>query len=336
MKVEVIEKSKLGRELVFEVDKEKVDSERKKIIGEIQKEAMVTGFRKGKVPEAIIVTRFADDIRENLLKRLISDLYYDAIREKKINAIVEPSIYDVSLEDAGLKFKVYTEVKPDVVIRKYKSIPVRKRKPEPVAEKEVDEVLEQWEKRPEFKSAVIDPQKRKAWKDKIREQLEGYSRRKASMEEEEELWEGLLKESEFSVPEKLVTERAARYAEEHLGRMDLKEKTDEEKKKMAQEAFDKAKPLAEADIRKYFLLDKIAELEKIEAAPEDVDSRIENLGRSVGEPAANLKEKFRKDGRISEIEDDIRIDKAFAFLKENSQVIEKVILPGEEKRILTK
>jgi|LSQX01.1.fsa_nt_gb FKBP-type peptidyl-prolyl cis-trans isomerase (trigger factor) len=331
MKVEVIEKSLLGRELVFVVGKEKVATEKKKIVDEIKKDAVVEGFRKGKVPESIIEVKFADTIKENLLNRIIPELYYETIKEKNLNVVVEPSIYEVNLDQEGLKFKIYTEIKPEVVLKKYKGIPVKKRTPEVVTEEEIEKVLNEWEKKPEFSAAIIDPSKRRAWKDKIRGQMEGYNKYKASVQEEQELWEGVMKDVELQVPDKLIQERAARYTEDHFRSLDLKDKTEEERKKIVEEVFEKMKSVAELDIKKYFILDKISELEKIEVTPKDVDERIEKISRSIGEPVTSYKEKLEKAGRIPDIEDEIRIEKTFNFLKENSQSIEKIILPEDAK-----
>lgn len=336
MKVEVIEKSKLGRELVFEVEKQKVDSEKSRIIQEIKKNAVVGGFRKGKVPEEIIETRFADTIKENLLQKIIPESYVEAIKKHNIDTVIEPSVYDVQLNDTGLKFKVYTEIKPDVVIKKYKNIPVKRQKPQDVTEQEVETMLQRWEKKPEFSASIIDPAKRRAWKDKIRNQMEDYNKMKASMQEEQELWDAIFKDTDFEVPEKLIEKRAAQYTENHYRTLDLKDKTKEEKEKIVQEIFEKAKSVANTDLKKYFILDKIAEIEKITVSQQEIDSRIESLSRSVGEPCEKIKEKLNKSGKISDLEDEIRIDKAFALLKENSQWIERIILPDEEKRIQTK
>ncbi len=336
MKVEVIEKSKLGRELVFEVEKQKVDSEKSRIIQEIKKNAVVGGFRKGKVPEEIIETRFADTIKENLLQKIIPESYVEAIKKHNIDTVIEPSVYDVQLNDTGLKFKVYTEIKPDVVIKKYKNIPVKRQKPQDVTEQEVETMLQRWEKKPEFSASIIDPAKRRAWKDKIRSQMEEYNKMKASMQEERDLWEAIFKDTDFEVPEKLIEKRAAQYTENHYRTLDLKDKTKEEKEKIVQEIFEKAKSVANTDLKKYFILDKIAEIEKITVSQQEINSRIESISRSVGEPCEKIEEKLNKSGKIFDLEDEIRIDKAFALLKENSQWIERIILPDEEKRIQTK
>ncbi len=335
MITEVVEKSELGREMSFEVGREIVDKERISILKEIKENASIEGFRKGKAPDSIIETKFQDTIKENLLKRVVPDVYFEALKEKGFSPAVEPDVYGVNLEDGTLKFKVYIELKPQVGLQKYKGIPVKKRTPELVTEKHVDDVLAEWEKKPEFASSIIEPSKRNAWRDRIKKQLADYNAAKARMEEEKELWGEIFKSASFPVPGKMVNEQAVRYTEDYLSRVDLKNKTQEEKEKLAKEIFEKVKPEAEMNVKKYFILDKIAEMEKIEAGEEDVKEKIEELSRSVGETFEQVREKLEKSGRMHDMKDDIRLQKAFKVLMDNVQAIKKVILPGEEKKLET-
>ncbi len=158
---------------------------------------------------------------------------------------------------------------------------------------------------------------------------------KARMEEEKEMWSEIFKEVSFPVPEKMVAEQAISYTEDYLSRMDLKNKTQEEKEKLAKEIFDKVKPEAETIVRRHFILDRIAESENIQADDEDVKSRIAELSRSIGEPFEQVKDKIEKSGKMHDLKDEIRIQKAFKFLTDNIQSIERVILPGEEKKLET-
>lgn len=335
MITDVVEKSELGREMSFEVEKETVDKERLTIIKEIKENAAIEGFRKGKAPDSIIETKFQDTIRENLLKRVVPEVYFDALKQKGFSPAVEPDVYGVNFDDGGLKFKVYVELKPEVNLPKYKGIPVKKRTPESVTEKNVNDVLAEWEKKPEFASSIIDPTKRNAWRERIKKQLEDYNVMKARMEEEKELWGEIFKSTAFPVPEKMVNEQAIRYTEDYLSRMDIKNKTQEEKEKLAKEIFEKVKPEAEVNVKKYFVLDRIAETEKIEVSEEEIKERITELSRSVGEPFEQVKEKLEKSGKMHDLKDEIRIQKAFRVLTDNVQSIKRVILPGEEKKLET-
>lgn len=332
MKVDMVEKSELGRELIFSIEKEKVEEEKKGIVKEIKKDAVIEGFRKGKAPDNLVEKKYSSLIQERLLKKLITEAYFQVIKEKSLTPIVSPDVYDVNFDDGELKFKIYIELKPEVKLKKYKDIPVKKVKPESVSEKKIDEVLKEWEKKPEFAASIIDPEKRRAWREKIRAQLEYYSKVKAQVEEEKQLWEGIFKGVNFPLPEKLVNERAKRYTEEQLQRMNLQGKTKEEIEKVVQEIFDRVKPIAKEDLKKYFILDKIAEIEKIEVNEEEINQRIESISRTVGQPFESVKERLEKDGGIEDLKEEIRIDKAFKFLKDKANFIERIILPGEDKK----
>ena len=331
MKVEIIKKSELGRELNFIVEKEVVDETKRKILDEIKKDAEIDGFRKGKAPDDLIEKKYSSAIQEQLLRKLVTDSYINAIKENNLNSIVEPDIYDVKFDDNGnLLFKAYIEEKPDVKIEKYKEIPVKKVKPKEVTEKMVEDVLKEWEKTPEMKVALIDMEKRKAWKEKAREQLIAYSKARAEMEEEKQLWDELMKNIKFPVPEKLVNERAIRYTEEQLKAMNLENKSKEEVEKIAKEIFQKVKPMAEEDVKKYFILEKISELENINVDEKDVEERIEHISRVIGQPYEKVKEQIEKNGEMENLKEEIKIDKTFRFIKENANMIERIILPGEK------
>ncbi|MCM8820938.1 MAG: hypothetical protein NC932_03205 [Candidatus Omnitrophica bacterium] len=333
VKVEVIEKSALGRELSFVVDKDTVKKEREGIIAEIKKNAEIEGFRKGKAPDEIIENKFEKLIKENLLNRIIPDVYIETIKEKGLRPITEPDVYDVSLDEYGLKFKVYLELKPDVPLKKYKGITVKRITPEPVAEKEIEEVLIEWEKNPSLASSIIDPEKRRLWKDKIRQQLEGWKKVDALMKENKQLWDEIFKDIDFPVPEKMVRDEAIRYTEEHLSKMNMEGKSKEEIEKIAKDIFEKMKPEAVLSVKRYLVLDKVAEMENIEAEEKEINERIEEISRSAGEPSEQIRQKLEKAGRMDALKDEIRIQKAFRFMRDNAKFIERIILPGEEKKL---
>jgi FKBP-type peptidyl-prolyl cis-trans isomerase (trigger factor) len=333
VKVEIAEKSALGRELSFVVDKKRVDEERRKVIAEIKENAEIEGFRKGKAPEAIIEKKFEKPINEQLLNRLIPDAYIETIKEKGLSPITEPDVFDVSIGEEGLKFKVYIELKPDIQLKKYKGIPVKRVTPEPVTEKEIEGVLAEWEKNPSFASALIDPEKRKAWKEKIRQQLEAYKKANALAQENKQLWDELFKETDFPVPGKLVTDEAIRYTEEHLRQMNMEGKSREEIEKIAKDIFEKVKPDAVASVKRYLVLEKVAEMENIKVDEKEIDERINEISRSAGETPEQIRQKIEKANRMEDLKDEIRIQKAFRFMRDNAKFIERVILPGEEKKL---
>ncbi|MGI6595751.1 MAG: trigger factor [Candidatus Ratteibacteria bacterium] len=333
VKTEIKEKSPLGREISFCVDKAKVEQEKSAIVAEIKKTAEIEGFRKGKAPEAVVETKFAKLINENLYNRIIPDAYINIVKEKELMSVTEPDVYDVSIDDEGLKFKVYIELKPEVQLKKYKGIPVKRITPEQVTEEEVDNILAEWEKNPSLSTSIIDPVKRKAWREKILQQLDAYKKENALMQEDKQLWDAILKDVDFPVPEKMVREEAISYTEGYLSRMNLEGKSKEEVEKIAKDILDKVKPEAEVSVKRYLVLDKVAEVEGIKVEEKEINARIEEISRSAGEPLEQIRQKLEKADKIDSLREDLRIKKAFSFLRENAKFIEKIILPGEEKKL---
>ena len=328
MNVEIKNVSDLGRELSFTVEKEIVAKEQDDIVASLRRDAVVEGFRKGKVPAEIITTRFMDTIREHLIRRIVPKFLTQVVREKGMMTVGEPEIFDVKMDENGMAFKAYTEIKPEVRVSKYAGLTLKKAERQPVTDERVEQVLSEWEKKPEFAASVIDPEKRKAWKEKILGQLEYYAETEAVAKEEEQLWNQLLEQESFPLPEKLVRERATRFMEDQLRRMNLEGKSQEEIEKIAREIFEKVKPAAEREIRKYFVLDCIAEQEKIVPGEQEIEERIVRLGRITGDPVDQMREKLSESGKIADIIEDIRLDKAFVFVKEKA-VISRIVMPGE-------
>ncbi|MCM8769380.1 MAG: hypothetical protein NC911_06915 [Candidatus Omnitrophica bacterium] len=329
METEIKNVSELGREIFFRIPPEEVEACRKKIIEEFRQHAQIEGFRKGKVPASLVAARYAEAIREQILQRLIPEAYLKTIKEKHLSVVSEPEVSEVKLDQDGLHFKVYVELKPEVNLSRYLGLTLKKVEPEQITEEMVNQVLSQWENKPELAASIIDPEKRRAWKERIREQLEILARTKARAAEEKQIWDQLFSQAKFALPEKLVQERASRYTEEELKRQNLQGKNEEEINRLAKEIFEKVKPRGVDDVRKYFILEKVAENEGLVCTEEELTERIRHIARAAGESEEQIREKMRKAGRLEELKSEIRLDKAFALILEKAQVISRVVLPEE-------
>lgn len=331
MKVEIQQLPKHGRKIFFEIESEKLKQEKENVIREIQQTAEVPGFRKGKVPEHVIETRYNDVIKKKVMENLITRSYLSAIKENNILPVIDPEIDDVKFEET-LSFTVYVEVKPDVTVKKYKGLTVKQIEPEPVTEQMIDEVLSEWEKKKEFASSIIDPEKRTAWRKKIREQLEQLNLKKAKRQEENQIWQQLFQHSTIEIPEKLMLQRARALTEQQFNYIDTRNKSEDEIRKIASEIYEKMKPVAEEQLKKYFILDRIAEIENIEVTEEEIEQAVRQICLTSGENYQQMKKRLEETGRIHDIKDDIRIEKTFEMIKNNAQSIKKIVLPGEDKK----
>ncbi|MCX7917613.1 MAG: hypothetical protein N2589_05750, partial [bacterium] len=107
----------------------------------------------------------------------------------------------------------------------------------------------------------------------------------------------------------------------------------EEIENYAKEIFKVVKPYAEEEVKKYFILDKIAEIENVVVEENEINERIEILSRSIGKPFEEVKRELEKTGEIENIKDEIKINKAYKVVKDNVNYIEKIVIPGQEKKL---
>jgi trigger factor len=142
MKVAVEEIGACKRRLQVEEGPEVVQDAWEKAFKRVQKEAKLPGFRKGKVPPNMIKLHFSDDVRQEVARHLIPDVYRQALQETKLRPVEEPDLKEVTLEEgAPLKFEAMVEIKPAIELGQYAGLTVT-HAPKPFEEREVDEALE--------------------------------------------------------------------------------------------------------------------------------------------------------------------------------------------------
>jgi trigger factor len=117
----------LTREIEVEVGADEVSKSFKTVVKRYQKLARIPGFRAGKVPESLIRTKFAKEVRQEVLESLVSERFRKAINEQKLRPVSEPQLLDMQLVDGQpLKFKAAFEVAPEIDITGYDSVRVSK------------------------------------------------------------------------------------------------------------------------------------------------------------------------------------------------------------------
>jgi trigger factor len=117
----------LTREIEVEVAADEVSKSFKTAVKRYQKLARIPGFRAGKVPESLIRSKFAKEVRQEVLESLVSERFRKAIVDQKLNPVSEPQLLDMQLFDGQpLKFKAAFEIAPVIDITGYDSVHVAK------------------------------------------------------------------------------------------------------------------------------------------------------------------------------------------------------------------
>ena len=119
----------------------------------MQREARLPGFRKGKVPRSMIKLHFSDDVKQEVARSLIPEVYRQALDETRLKPVEEPDLQEVTLEEnAPLSFSAVVEIKPAIALGAYTGLAVT-HAPKPLGDEEVDEAINHFrEQHAEFRA----------------------------------------------------------------------------------------------------------------------------------------------------------------------------------------
>jgi trigger factor len=117
----------LTREIAVEAPAEEVSKAFRSVIKRYQKLARIPGFRAGKVPETLIRSKFAKEVRQEVMEALVSEKFRGAIDEQKLRPVSEPQLMDLMLVDGQpLRFKAAFEVLPEFDVAGYETVRAEK------------------------------------------------------------------------------------------------------------------------------------------------------------------------------------------------------------------
>jgi trigger factor len=92
-----------------------------------RKKIEIRGFRKGKAPIDIIKKLYGDLIEHDSLNQIATELYRQAVKEKDLKPIGEPTLVDLDYKHGEhFRCKIQYDVRPQIVIKEYKGIDVEK------------------------------------------------------------------------------------------------------------------------------------------------------------------------------------------------------------------
>ncbi|HEY4478565.1 MAG TPA: trigger factor [Candidatus Paceibacterota bacterium] len=247
-KINKLEKSKV--EIISSIEAKHFESFRKKALENINNEITIDGFRKGKVPENILITKVGEmNILEEMAELAISEAYPKILVEEKIDAIGRPEINITKIaKDNPLEFKVITAVIPEVKLADYKKIAKEEKgnnsneKIEEATEKEIDDA--KWKKR------II-------------------------------LSDKLIESSSMDIPEVLIESEVKRIEAQFgddVARMGVKiEDYLSHAKKTIEDLRKDWKPHAEKKAKLQLILNEISKLEKIKLDEKELEKEINHI-----------------------------------------------------------
>jgi FKBP-type peptidyl-prolyl cis-trans isomerase (trigger factor) len=239
-----LERQKDGTiKITITLPQDKIKAAQDAVIDELAKQANIAGFRKGKAPKEMAINQLnPENVREEVLKKLLPQAYIEAVQEHKLNPIINPKMHVEKIEEGSeWIFYALTCEMPQVELGNYKE--------------NVKNVT--------AKSKIIIPGKEQESK-------------KPPLED---LMKAILEGVKVQIPQVLVEQEADRLLSQLLNDikrlgLSLDQYLGSTNRKPEDLRAEYAKR-AEEDIKLEFVLQKIAELEKISVDDKEVDEAIQ-------------------------------------------------------------
>jgi trigger factor len=120
-----------------------VEQETARVATSIQAKVRLPGFRPGKAPMTLVKTRFASDIRQEVLEALVPRFLQAAVEKERLQLVGRPDVVDVHFHSGEpLRFKANFEVAPTFELGEYRGLTITYDEPE-VTDADVDERIAQ-------------------------------------------------------------------------------------------------------------------------------------------------------------------------------------------------
>ena len=289
-------------EIEGEVAFELLEAHRKGVLDEARKDMVVPGFRKGNVPDNILMSRLNEyEVLQEAAERALNEIYTSILKDNDIDSLGNPEVSITKLARGNpLGFKMKVGVISEIKLPDYKRIAKKviegKKAPAEVTEGELEDMLKQVmamrnagqennEKSVAFTDEFVKSlgkfENVADFKAKMKENIKKDREEEARKALRNEILKGIVESSKLELPETAVVNEVAQMharflsdlaerktnAREYLKKLG---KTEDQLKKDERESVEKT-------LKTRLVLDKIAIEEKITPDKEDIERNVEYL-----------------------------------------------------------
>ncbi|MFA5007850.1 MAG: trigger factor [Candidatus Omnitrophota bacterium] len=276
MKVEVKKVDKLKRIINVELSGEDFINEKKEAYKEIGKNIKVSGFRQGNAPLEILEKHHSKALKEEFLRKMLPIYYERALGEAKLHPAGLPRIYDVNLSETNLVFSAEFDTRPEIELKEddYKGIKIKEKKIE-VKDEEIEKVivnLKEGVKKILNKDLTDEELCKWAgypdmadFKDAIRVEVSVEKLRERRRRIDSQISQHLLKSIDVTLPQNEVEHYHKELVNREMQNLRVRNVPEEDIEKYKKDIEEKLKPLAQDEIKLYYILEAIANKESLKA-----------------------------------------------------------------------
>lgn len=290
-----------------------LELQKKKAVKNLSSEIKMDGFRKGHIPEDVLIQKIGEmPLLNEMAELALSDIYPTIIIQNNIKAIGQPQITITKIAPNNpIDFKITVAIMPEFKLPDYKKIAkkINNEKVEPieVTEKEIEDTITHIQKsnaphpeinkdekgvekaekpelpeiNDEFVKKLGDFKDVADFKNKLKENIKKEKENKASEIKRVKIIDTILENIKIELPQIIIdseTERMLAQTKSDITRMGLQfDKYLEHIKKTEDEFKKELKPEAEKRAKIQLILDKIIKEEKIIPDESEVKNNVKAL-----------------------------------------------------------
>jgi len=147
MNINVESSSPLRRKVTIELDQDEIGQELDRSYSQLKRSVHLKGFRPGHAPRQMLERLFGDQVRAEVIQKLIKESTEKALQEHHLTPVAEPEIVteETDLKKA-LRFAAVFDIKPEIVVKDYENLKVPRHEVT-VTEEQVDAALQRLRER---------------------------------------------------------------------------------------------------------------------------------------------------------------------------------------------
>ena len=332
------------------------------VLEEFQRQATLSGFRKGKAPPELVAQKYAQDIQNETLHRAMKAAFERVSAEHALKPVGSFEVSKADYTEAGgLALEATVDVEPTFKLAGYKGIPLS-RPPLEVTPQDMDQALTSLRESmaqmvptepvaagqaepsgevPAHKERQLPPVDDELAKDlgfetldKLKTQIGAklleQKRQAQARDLEAAVCDALIARNAFDVPAKLVSHQTERLTRDFKTRLLLGGLNEEQVAKETEQFTQELRSSAERHVKLSFILNRIAEQESLQATQDELLKRLWQLSQRWKKDPAEVRKIFDAQGLWPSVVSSIRQEKTIAFLLSAAQVSEGAASPSRE------
>jgi trigger factor len=147
MNINVESSSPLRRKVTIELDQDEIAQELERSYAQLRRSVHLKGFRPGRAPRQILERLFGDQVRGEVIQKLIKESTEKALSEHNLVPVAEPEIVTEETDlNKTLRFAAVFDIRPEITVKDYENLKVPRQEVS-VSEEQVDAALQRLRER---------------------------------------------------------------------------------------------------------------------------------------------------------------------------------------------